>query len=214
MIIDVSYFQKGSLYIPNSVNISASSSPNNGGEIDFFIKKYERELLMNALGVTLYNELQVALGDIDNVAYAKWKALVNGEDYTINSKEYRYDGLKGYEKQSVIAFFVFMQYMRNDESVYTTTGTAKNKAKGAEIVSMTPKYIKVQNSFIEAYQKPSINNPNVIVNRSGSFGLDYFGNDDAQRSLYQYLCDKNELDENNFPDFMFKSYEVENSLGF
>ena len=214
MIIDATYFQSGLLYIPNNKDISAAptGAPSSQNELEVFIDNYERDLLINALGVPLFNLLTTAMDDLPN-ADQKWQDLVNGTDYTINGKTYRWEGLKGYNKQSLIAFYVYCQYLRNDESTYTTTGVVQNTAKNATNYSPTGKYIKAWNCFIEQYQKDFNYSPNVIINASGSIGLDYFNNNDSKRSLFQYLTDANELDVTAFPDFEFKVYELENSLG-
>ena len=215
MIIDATYFEKGSLYIPNNKDISAAplSEGSAMSEIEFFIDKYERELLLNALGVTLYNLLVTAMDDLPS-ADQKWQDLVNGKDYTINSKTHRWEGLKGYNKQSLIAFYVYCQYLRNDESTYTTTGVVQNTAKNAENYNPTGKYINAWSSFMCQYQKDNYyNEPRVIYNGSGEMGLDYFNNNDVQRSLYQYLTDANELDPTAFPDFEFRFYNIKTSLG-
>ena len=214
MIIDATYFEKGLLFIPNNKDISATpvAAPSIQSELEVFIDNYERDLLINALGVTLFNLLVTAMDDLPS-ADQKWQDLVDGTDYTINSKEYRWEGLRGYNKQSLIAFYVFCQYLRNDESTYTTTGIVQNTAKNADNYNPTGKYIKAYNSFIEQYQNNTRNNPAIIINGYGSIGLDYFGNNNAKRSLYQYLTDANELDATAFPDFEFKVYDIETSLG-
>lgn len=212
MIIDSSYFDKGSLFIPNNKDLSAQpvGTPTVQSDIDFFIDKYERELLYNALGVTLYNELKTAN---ESTLTGKWKDLVDGTDYTIDSKLYRWDGLKGYASQSLIAFYVYCQYLRNDQSTYTTTGIVKNTAANAENYDPTPKFIKAWNSFIIQYQAQFNGLPEIIINRSGKVGLDFYGNKDVKSSLYQYLTDANVLDPTAFPDFEFRFYESYNSFG-
>ena len=84
----------------------------------------------------------------------------------------------------------------------------------ANSVSATQKYIDAWNDFINAYQGSSFETfPRIITNRSGDVGLDYFGDQQVQRTLYQYLNDKNDLDATNFPDFKFKFYKIETSMG-
>ena len=62
-ITDATYYQKGINFIPNAVSISASDSPSNESELDYFIKVYERQLMLHALGVTLFNEFTTAMAD-------------------------------------------------------------------------------------------------------------------------------------------------------
>lgn len=217
MIIDSSYFTNGELFIPNNKDLSARpvGSPSVIEALDTFIDKYERDLLLNALGVTLYNELisQFTNGELKIDAPQKWVDLVKGSEYTINGKTFIWDGLIGYAKNSLIAFYVYCNYMRNNETTYTTTGVVKNTAKNADNVSFTPKYIKAWNTFIEQYQSEFGSDPRIIINYFGNVGLDYYSNKNVKVSLYQYLLDQNDLDANSFPDFEFKFYETENSFG-
>ena len=193
-IIDSTYFEKGILYIPNNKDVSAApvGAPSIKSELEFCIEKNEPNLLMNSLGVTNYRLLETAMLDLPN-ADQKWKDLVDGADYTINSKWYRWDGLRGFNKESLIACYVFCKYLRNDESIYTTVGVIKNTAKNAVNFNPTKKYLVADASFIKQYQ--SLDESSV------------------KRSLYQYLTDMNELDSTSFPDFEFKFYTPANFLG-
>lgn len=216
-VIDKTYFEKGFSYIPNNEDISARpvGTPTNETELDFFIEEYERELLLNALGTTLYAEL---IADLPGLAIQKWKDLVDGKSYTdANGNEKRWDGLRGFQKQGAVTFYVFCQFLRNDNETYATVGVTKNNAKNAEVVDSTQKYIKSWRSFIKTYQGSQNNTtPSIIVNRSGSVGYDWLGGgNNVQMSMYQYLVDQNDLDESSFPDFdkYFKFYENSNNFG-
>ncbi len=213
-IIDNTYFEKGWLFIPNNkdTNAEPEASPSAQSEIDFFIEEYERELLLNALGVTLYNELQA---ELPNPTTQKWIDLVDGKDYEINSKTKRWNGLKGATQQSLIAFYVYCQYLRNDNSTYLTTGIAQNTANNAERSDPTPKFVKSWTRFLSQYQGRGYNYsyPTVIYNRSGMVGLDYYGQDNIEINMFQYLTDQNTLEPTDFPDFEFRFYETYNTMG-
>lgn len=215
-IIDSTYFEQGNLYIPNNKDLAAepTGSPSAVTDLDSFITKYERRLLINALGVTLYDLLQTALADL-GAADQKWQDLVNGKNYTNpDGNVRRWNGLKGFDKQSVIAFYVFTEYLRNDNETYTTTGVVKSEAANASIVDATPKFIKAYNEFLKAYQGSGIiSEPVVLVNGFGSVGYDWFGNDDVEVSLFRYLTDSNELVANTYPDFEFRFYGHLTSAG-
>jgi len=214
-IVDATYFEKGALYIPNNkdVNVAPTGSPTNQTGLDFYITEYEREVLLNALGIVLYEELQIALLDLPN-APQKWIDLVEGKTY-VNSSSVtkRWDGLQGFNKQSVIAFFIYTEYLRNYNETFATTGVVRNDSKNATNYDATPKYIKAHMSFIEKYQSSNTGSPTSYVNMLGTSGLDWYGSENAQVSLYQFLLDSNELDKTAFPDFTFKFYANQNSLG-
>lgn len=214
--IDKTYFEKGFLYIPNNEDISArpAGTPTNETELDFFIDEYERELLLNALGTTLYAELEP---QFDTPTVQKWIDLLDGKDYTdTNGNEKRWDGLRGFNKQGVISYYVFCKFLRNDNETYSTVGVVKNSAKNAEVIDATPKYIKSWRSFIKSYQGNQNNQyPTTISNKSGRVGFDWLGGENVQMSMYQYLSDQNELDDSSFPDFdkYFKFYGQSNNFG-
>jgi len=214
-IIDATYFEKGSLYIPNNKDMNASpeGTPTNQTDLDFFIIEYERELLLNALGIVLYEELLTALEDLD-ISAQKWKDLVNGLTYeNIEGVKKRWDGLIGYNNQSVIAFYIYTKYLRNYNETFATTGVVRNDSKNATNYDATPKYIKAYNSFLEKYQADLLPQPRFYANRFGTEGIDWYGSEKVQVSLFQFLTDSNELDETAFPDFKFKFYEQQNSFG-
>lgn len=214
-ITDETYFERGNIYIPNNkdISIEPTGAPSVVTELGFFITKYERELLLNALGVTLYDELQLALADIDN-ADQKWQDLVNGKTYiNIHGNKKLWNGLVGVNKESVIAFYIYTEYLRNDQETYASVGVVKNTAKNAEVVSGTAKFIKAYRQFINSYQGcVSAGVPQIIVNGFGSVGIDFF-NTSVEVSLLDFLSDSNDLDETAFPDFEFKIYSEINSFG-
>ena len=211
-ITDATYYEKGINFIPNSKDISPSDSPSQNTGLLYFIDLYERELMLNALGITLYTDLQTALKDLEK-SEGKWQDLVKGKTYELNSKTYRWEGLRGYNKNSLVASYIFCKWLRNDESVYTTTGIAQNVARNATNFSFTPKYIASWNQFFKRYQAQAQNAPKIIYNHFGAVGLDYYQHNNSEVSLYQYLTDQNEIKATSFPDFEFKFYKPQNSFG-
>lgn len=216
-VATLSNFQSGSLYIPNNNNLNTEivGVPNSGSDLQLFIDIYDRELWLNALGVTLYNEFEP---QIDNPTIQKWVDLLDGKDYTIGGKTYRWEGLRGSNSQCLSAFYIYCQYLRNNQSLYTTGGVVLTDSANSVNVDPTPKYIFNYNKFITKYQGElsdhSGNNPNIIINASGNIGLDYYGSSRGNfANMYQYMTDQNTLDPTTFPDFEFKFYYRENSFG-
>jgi len=214
-IVTPEYFQTGSLFIPNNPSLNVGGSNNNfQNDLQLFIDIYEREIFINALGIVLYDEYEA------NPTDQKWFDLINGKTYSVSGKSYRWDGMLGANKQSLIAFYIYCQYLRNGSSIYTTTGVVLPDAANSQNYDPTPKYIDAYNKFISSYQgelndyNGRYNNPNVIINASGMVGLDYYGSRDSNFSnMYQYMTDQNTLDDTSFPDFEFKFYYRENSWG-
>lgn len=196
MFTDHTYYQQGEFYIPNVKDISAApvDSPSTKSALEFLIDKYEREHLLDVLGVEMYDQLKSANEDLEN-ADQKWQDLVNGCNYTLDGKHYRWDGLIGYEKNSLLAAYVFCKYLKNDYGTYTTTGIVINKPKNAVIVDPKRKYLTAWGIFINLHQNDCDNN-NV-------------------RSLWQFLNDSNTLDATSFPNIedYFKFYKHQNWAG-
>lgn len=208
MIIDKTYFEVLEARIPGKKDMNAQpvGAPTVTAELDATIDKYERDLLLNALGVTLYNLLK---GEVDPgpPTVGKWADLVNGKDYTIDGKVKRWDGLKGYSKQSLIAFYVACQYQRNDELTYTIIGVIRSTSDTADSADAITKYVRNWGEFMDKYQgQLHYLTDKRVIEASDSF----IRNDNVKVSLYQYLVDSNELDPTAFPDFEFKVYEPSN----
>ena len=212
-ITDSTYYEAGKKFIPNNnnQNTEIAGVPNVVSAIDDFIVKYERELLIDVLGITLYNELNTALADLPN-ADIKWQNLVNGVEYVKDSVTYRFDGLRGFEKDSLVSFYVFCKYMENDESYYSTTGVTKSNAQNANNFTPTRKYLDAWYIFLEKYQNEvGINEHSYIYDNYGCVvGIDYYNQSKGGLvTLETYLKDH----ETDFYGYTFKRYTGANSLG-
>lgn len=210
-ITDYTYYLKGKKFIPNVQSLNAGVT-DNLDKINHFITKYERELLIGFLGIALYNELNTALDDLPS-ADIKWQNLVNGTDYVKDSVTYRFDGLRGFDKDSLVAFYVFCKYMENDESYYSTTGTVKSMASNAEVFTPTRKYIDAWYIFLDKYQdSESKDEVKYIIDNYGNVvGIDYYNQQENNTlvTLETYLKDH----ESDFEGYNFKHYTGTNSLG-
>jgi hypothetical protein len=204
-IVNKSFFNKqNNLHIPLSVNDpSGSITPNNETELDNLCVKIEREILLNALGLTLYNELK-ALDEItiEEVGNLRWKKLVQGDEYS----EKVWDGLNG--DYSLIAYRIFEQFTTDTNIRLSATGTTKVNAENA--TNQTPAYLIANSNlnFINLYQSEYLINPIVYDDF-----LDWQGcGNEIEKSLYGYLTDKKE----DFPEWKpenFRIYETKNSFG-
>lgn len=157
MITDATYYTIGGLKIPNAVNGNAGA-PNNAlaSDLDFIIVKYERPLLIGAIGGKRYLELESAMEDLEN-ADEKWKNLVNGTNYEKDGLTFIWDGLRGDNKDSFVANYVYCHYLRFDEIQYSSTGMTILGVKNGDNASFLPKYVSSWNSFLRGYQGEGAN---------------------------------------------------------
>lgn len=213
-VTDSTYYQVGKKFIPNNNNLNTEIAgvPNVKTELDETIVKYERELLIGFLGITLYNELNTALDDLPN-ADVKWQNLVDGTEYVKDSITYRFDGLRGFDKDSLVAFYVFCKYLENDESYYSTTGVTKSNAQNANNFTPTRKYLDAWYIFLDKYQNEfAVNEHQYLYDSYGSVvGIDYYMSQNKSKlvTLETYLKDH----EADFEGYSFKRYTGANSLG-
>lgn len=213
MITDVSYYIKGELAIPNIKTLASISDnlPKSNDNVTATIQRYERELLINALGVENYTELSTQFEGVELKADAleKWKDLVNGKTYTNGDVTYRWDGLRQHEqRESLVAYFVFYHYLKQDAERYTGIGMQREKGKGSEEIAPINKLVDVWSKFVDRYQGYNNSQPNVIRTRYG-VGIDWRGSVDGSFvSLYQFL-----VDNDDYGDYTFKLYENQNKFG-
>ena len=206
-IIDVTYFQKANeLNIPLSVEMVVANpslqTPNTQQELTLLCQKVEKSILLNALGLTTYNELQLALADIDNPLYASYKKLVQGDEYddkVWNGLNYDY---------SLIAYRILEQFLVQSNERLTGVGNTQGNPEKSVLISPKYKIANANANFIKQYQGVYLHEPII----DGVF-IDWFGNQDSINvSLYKYLLDKAA----DFPDVemaKFLIYEPQNSFG-
>ena len=206
-IVNKSYFNKQNiLYIPLSSEAplpsAVTSTPNDGTYIDALCIEIEKTILVNALGLTTYNELQLALADIDNPLNASYKKLVNGDEYDGKI----WVGLK-YDL-SLIANAVWIEYVMQKNTNLSAVGNSQVNLEKGTLVTPMYKIANASAGFIKQYQGEYLYEPIVI----GNF-IDWQGcNDSVEVSLYRYLSDK----KTDFPNVdlnKFKFYEQINSFG-
>ena len=206
-IVSKSYFNKQNiLYIPLASEAplpsAVTSTPNDGTYIDALCIEIEKTILVNALGLTTYNELQLALADIDNPLNASYKKLVNGDEYDGKI----WVGLK-YDL-SLIANAVWIEYVMQKNTNLSAVGNSQVNLEKGTLVTPMYKIANASASFVKQYQGEYLNEPFV----NGIF-VDWQGGDDSvEVSLYRYLSDK----KTDFPNVdlnKFKFYEQINSFG-
>ena len=206
-IVSKSYFNKQNiLYIPLASEAplpsAVTSTPNDGTYIDNLCIEIEKTILVNALGLTTYNELQLALADIDNPLNASYKKLVNGDEYDGKI----WVGLK-YDL-SLIANAVWIEYVMQKNTNLSAVGNSQVNLEKGTLVTPMYKIANASASFIKQYQGEYLNEPIVI----GNF-IDWQGCDDSvEVSLYRYLSNK-KADFPNVDLNKFKFYEQLNSFG-
>lgn len=209
-IIDDTYFIK-EITMPNSTEIDAYDS---GGDDlqEQWIDQYSRELLQNALGTTLFNDLDsnVTAG-VYVPGVTKWDNLVQGVEYTYQGIDYQWKGLiftEGTFKGSVLAYYVYCKWLEYQLSRMSGVGEVKGNAANSMNVNSTQRYVNLWNTFYRAYQGDSDVSTNVYIKNGVPF-FDYFGTNDTYVSLIEFLT-HNETD---YEDAQMTLYKPKNTFG-
>jgi hypothetical protein len=207
-IIDKTYFQKANeLNIPLSVQTLVANptlqTPNDVAYLDSLCLRVEKSILLNALGLAMYNELQLAITDsFANPLYASYKKLVEGEEY--DGKVWQ--GLDN--DYSLIAYRIFEEFMTETNVRLVANGNVQLSPEKASLISPAYKIANANQKFIQSYQSGFLREPIIFENF-----IDWFGsNDEINVSLYNYLIDKKE----DFPLWdlsKFAVYTTKNTFG-
>ena len=186
-LIDTTYFVE-EIEVPNVAQAEVKVP------LEKSILQYQKEVLISLLGYSLYKELiahTVESGD-------KFDKLINGEDFSFSFEgeviETRWEGLLGYQKKSLIAYYVYFMHRKKKQSY--NSGIDVEVEADTENSSKTSLYLKlvdIWNEFVTMY---------------GDGCNDEHEN--ADPSAYNYLLAKSV----DFPTWKFTSQEGEvNRLG-
>lgn len=214
MIIDASYFQNKSVYIPNSIEqpTLGDNTPTAIEELNQEINEKEASLLLGALGYAQYNELISQFeedGSWKEGADQKWKDLVDGKEEWLGLR-YKI----GPKKISLIAYYVYFYYLAADYSTYTTTGIVQSDAANSTPLAPVQKQVAAWNQFVKMYN-PIYNslgfmNPYFGTNWNGTWMS--WSNGSIQGytlTLYEFLANNSDIYDSSY----FKHYRLINDLG-
>jgi len=201
MILTLDKYQSGRYKLPHSA--PAPNESDNTEDITMFIDRYERELLVDALGVDLYNDIKDNKADF-NAAPDEVKRLVKGYDYTLDDgTKVSWNGLDNSE--SLLIPYVYYRYLQDQQDIMTTFGVERPQGVNSEAVSSIPRVTAAYRDFFEKYQ--SVDNGVAFYSSPYISGIDYLGSKNIRRSLYQFLCD------NDYDISHFKLFENTNQFG-
>lgn len=112
-LIDQTYF-----------NFDISLPAGNYSDLPGWIDRFESELLRNLLGDALS---QLVLNYDSETSEQRIKDIVEGKEFEIDDSVIMWNGLVNSEKKSLIAYYVYTQYLRYNVTTTTPTGERKSK---------------------------------------------------------------------------------------
>jgi len=220
MIINSSYFQ-GNLKVPNTQDALTPLSDRRGNEVNLgeYIIRYETQIMIYALGNVLYKDFIDQFetnGDLKSGADQRWKDFVNGVDYTVDSVDKVWKGLRYLEgglNYSLIAYYVYSKFLPDISTTFGAPGIQKNNAKASRGYSSIPKTADIWNEFLYKYQGgvQNLSNYPIKYESRGLNGVDWSQQQDSEyfTSMYRYLQDN--IDQ--YEGVMTRLFAVENSFG-
>lgn len=191
MIVDLTYFQKEPLYLPNI----STTGINDNEKYQTFIDKYEFQFLLTALGFDLAKELLEQFetnGDFKPTAAQKWKDLVDGKD---NWRGLRF--VQSTHKFSMIANYIYCQYLYDTDIKLTTTGSVTSDIEKGNRVTNWYKVVDAWRDMMKQYQ--------IERERLSYFK---FPIDNGTKTLEEYLSDN----ASDFPNYKFQRLQNINSF--
>jgi len=189
-LIDQTYFIK-ELNVPNINEMDSDSLT----ILTQYIDKYSRQLLQNALGYTLFKDLDlnITAGVLNVGAAQRWKDLVNGKEYVKDGNTYKWKGLlhtEGLFKGSLLANYVFYHWLKDNTTTVTGTGEKSINAQNSETVNSNQRLVTVWNDFAAEYQGSNTHFPSIWF-KGCTTVIDWFGSGEqlGYVSLIQFLAD-------------------------
>lgn len=139
-LLDSSYFIRN-IYMPQAVNDAAVKS-----RVELFIQQHEPEVLERLLGYALYKEFFDSI--TGPTPAAKYTDLLFGAEYTDgNGYPQKWMGFLNPQKNSILANYVYYQYMTDNNTLTTAGGESKQKSEGGFRTDATQKAVRAWNEM-------------------------------------------------------------------
>ncbi len=139
-------------YFVSDISLPGQVLEGTYANITNYISKYERKALINLLGYDLYKELKA---EIDAGEYTDWGGLVNGAEFTTDDGyTVKWEGLINDNKESLIAYFVYVHYMRDNVTHTSQSGEVRQAVENATRLAGAQKVAYAYNRYSELVGGP------------------------------------------------------------
>lgn len=205
--IDGSYFT-GEIMIPN-LDQEVEEGETYNSEINQAISQYQKEVLTDLLGYSLYKALIADLDGNGNPQSQRFIDLINGAEF---SNDYRFtqtlkwNGFANAEKKSLIAYFTYYKWLKKNHSHLSDVGNTKPEAENAERFDPTFKAVNAWQRMLDLYGEVPEEYSEVIPSVLQASETCLF-NDEP--SAYNFLYANKET----YPEWIFKPKWTINSFG-
>jgi len=186
-LIDATYFVDD-IEVPNVAQAPVAA------DLLKSITVYEKEVLIDLLGYALYTDLQAAIA-LPYTTGDKWDKLINGDEFsfTLNGEtiSVKWEGLLGFQKKSLIAYYVYFLHRRKRASYMSGSKTeVEADAENSVNVQLHDKLTYIWNEFVKLYGDECVEGQRANTS--------YYHNS-VEPSAYNYLLAKRA----DFPTWVF-----------
>jgi hypothetical protein len=127
-------------YFVNDINIP-SGSFDDGGTL--MITRHEPDILKKLLGYELY---KLVIAYDPDTSEQRIIDIVEGKEYLVGERLYKWNGLINTEKESLIAYYVYVQILRDRITHTATSGEIKPKYENSDQASVN---MKTQSAWVK-----------------------------------------------------------------
>lgn len=171
-------------YFVRDINLPVNAGTT--ADLTASIARYEPDILRRLLG---YDLAKLVIAYDSSTSPQRIKDIVEGKEYTEGAYTVKWNGLKNTEKVSLLAYYVFIQYVKDHAIDFQNVGAAASTAENAVNVG-----------------------PGVLIQRASASMIEltgFSGNDPYLPSLYNFMA-KHESD---YPEWIWTEPEIENHFG-
>lgn len=113
----------------------------NYSDISGWIARLEPVILRSLIGDSLG---QLVINYNETTSEQRIKDIVEGKEFTYDEESIKWDGLKNQGKKSLLAYYVYIQYLRNNVTTTTTTGERKARNENSDAADQSFKVWRAQ----------------------------------------------------------------------
>lgn len=190
-----SYF-KNEIRIPNILENGSYTT-----KITDAITKYETKCRIDLLGYELNKLLEADLNNAGIPQTQRFIDLVNGAEFRHPDTDQllKWIGFVNENEESLLAYYIFYNYVYNDNIHLSGVGSAKIKAKNAERVSPFDKLQVAWSKFLKLYSGFEFHE-NEYFSENGTEVANMFGTFNTLPSAYNFLY----ANKDDYPEWIFK----------
>lgn len=142
-----------STYFRNEISLTIGTY----SDVQQFVDRFEKEVLIGLLGYTLYTEMMSAyaasIATVPTPLPQKWDRLINGYTYTYGGQTIHWNGLINSDKVSFIAYYVYCQYLKAKQFPQAQAGTVQPKNENSQVVDGIANHTASWNMFVNNYME-------------------------------------------------------------